>query len=57
MEIQLELQLNHEDSLNHWACLLADQESEDRDSGRWDHCYEYYCDKLESGEDYDLLQL
>ena len=55
MEIQLELNLDHEDSLNYWACLLADQESDDRDSGTWDHYYEYYWDKLESGEDLDLL--
>jgi hypothetical protein len=56
MGIQQELKLDHEPSLDHWARLLANQEvGGDVESYEWDYYYESYWDKLESGEDYDLL--
>ena len=42
MEIQLELELDHENSLNHWARCIADSKTEeDAHSSDWD--YEYEC--------------
>ena len=56
-----ELPLNHEPSLNHWACILADQWTpvidgvHNRDSAEWEHHYESYCDLLETGNYNDIL--
>ena len=56
-EVQDELPLDHEDSLDHWARLLADQENDSRDSYRWEHDYENYWMQLDAGYNYDILRL
>jgi len=55
-EVQDELPLDHEDSLDHWARLLADQENDSRDSYRWEHDYENYWMQLDAGYNYDILR-
>ena len=35
-----ELPLNHEHSLNYWACSLADDDVETGECSNWDHAYE-----------------
>ena len=40
MEIQLELDLDHEDSLNDWAVKLADDDIATGYHTNWDHAYE-----------------
>lgn len=54
--VQDELPLDHEDSLDHWAALLADQENDSRDSYRWEHDYENYWMQLDADYNYDLYQ-
>ena len=54
--VQDELPLDHEDSLDHWARLLADQENDSRDSYRWEHDYENYWMQLDAGYNYDILR-
>ena len=43
MEIQLELEIDHEDSLDHWAALLADREVGSR---TYDSDWQMHYDKL-----------
>ena len=50
MEIQDELPLDHEPSLNYWAKLRATQEMEDGCYTNWDHAYEtewHYLDYMD----------
>ena len=60
--VQDELNFDHEDSLSHWASLLADKWTpvidgvHNRDSAEWEHHYESYFDYLESGDYNDILE-
>ena len=54
--VQGELELDHEESLDHWAKLLADQKSDDRDSADWEHHYENFWMFLDAGYNYDILR-
>ena len=55
--IQQELDLDHSDSLDHWAALLADQEVGSRTyDGDWQHHYENFWHHLDAGYNYDILR-
>ena len=55
--VQDELNFDHEDSLDHWARLLASQEvGDDAESYEWDYHYENYCEVLDNESNYDLYQ-
>ena len=61
MQTQDELPLDHDPSLDHWACLLADTWTpvidgvDTRDSAEWEHHYESYWNHLETGDYNDIL--
>jgi len=56
-EVQDELPLDHEDSLDHWARLLADQEvGDDEENYEWDYHYENYWMQLDAEYNYDILR-
>lgn len=55
--VQDELPLDHEDSLDHWAALLADQEVGERTyDADWQHHYENFWMALDADYNYDLYQ-
>lgn len=54
--VQDELNFDHEDSLLHWAALLADQECHDRDEAEWEMLYENFWMALDNESNYDLYQ-
>ena len=55
--IQQELELDHSDSLDHWAALLADQEIGSRTyDGDWQQHYENFWHHLDAGYNYDILR-
>ena len=57
MEIQLELDINHEDSLDHWAALLADREVGSRTyDSDWQMHYENFWHSLDAEYNYDILR-
>ena len=51
-----ELPLNHEDSLNHRAKLLADDDIATGYHTNWDHAYECAWEFLEDGNKYSYIQ-
>ena len=56
-EVQDELPLDHDDSLDHWAALLADQEVGERTyDADWQHHYENFWMFLDAGYNYDILR-
>jgi len=58
MEIQDELPLNHEDSLDHWAALKADQAVGSRTyCGKWQHRYENFWHWLDAEYNYELVRM
>ena len=50
-----ELPLNHEDSLNHWAKLLADDDIATGYHTNWDHAYECAWDSLDADYNYSYI--
>jgi len=56
MEIQLELDLNHEDSLNDWACRLADDDIATGYHTNWDHAYECAWQSLDAEYNYEIVR-
>ena len=55
--VQDELPLDHNDSLDHWAALLADQEVGSRTyDADWQHHYENFWMFLDAGYNYDILR-
>lgn len=57
MEIQLELELDHENSLNHWARCIADSKTEeDAHSSDWDYEYECAWQSLDAEYNYEIVR-
>jgi len=50
-----ELLLDHEDSLNHWAKLLADDDIVTGYHTNWDHAYECAWDSLDADYNYSYI--
>ena len=56
MEIQDELPLDHEDSLNDWAVKLADDDIATGYHTNWDHAYMCAWDSLDAEYNYELVR-
>ena len=56
MEIQLELDLDHEDSLNDWAVKLADDDIATGYHTNWDHAYECAWQSLDAEYNYEIVR-
>lgn len=55
MEIQKDLELDHEPSLNHWARRLADDDIATRCHTNWDHAYECAWHSLDAEYNYSYI--
>lgn len=53
---QLELPLNHDPSLNHWAKCLADDDIATGYHTDWNHAYESAWDSLDAEFNYSYIQ-
>ena len=56
MEIQLELDLDHEDSLNNMAKRLADDDIATGYHTNWDHAYMCAWDSLDAEYNYEIVR-
>ena len=54
--VQDELPLDHEDSLNHWAKALADDDIATWYHTNWDHAYECAWHSLDAEYNYDIVR-
>ena len=50
-----ELPLNHEDSLDHWAKLLADDDIATGEQTNWDYAYEQAWHSLDADYNYSYI--
>ena len=56
MEIQLELNLDHEDSLERMAVRLADEDVATGYHTNWDHAYECAWQSLDAEYNYEIAR-
>jgi hypothetical protein len=56
MQIQLELNLDHEPSLNHWASRLADDDIATGYHTNWDAAYEQAWMSFDAEYNYEIVR-